>query len=302
MKLTRWIARAAGALALSLTSGCSPAPLETTAAIAPEYEAGPALWKLGDEDTTIYLFGTVHALPGDIEWYDDRIETAFASSDELVTEIAMDDQVASAQMLASAAMLEGGQTLRALMTDEDRAQYEAVLNDLGLPLAALDPVEPWFAALNLSMLPLMQSGIDPASGVDMVLSQAGEGKTKAALESIEEQVALFDQLPIEAQLELLDGTVEGVPAAAATLRQMIDLWVIGDAEGLAAKMNEEMADPALYERLLVARNANWVGWIEDRLTRPGTVFIAVGAGHLAGKDSVQDLLTARGFEVERVWQ
>jgi uncharacterized protein len=299
MHLLKSLARAVGALALMFTGGCAVADADPQVAAAPA-PAGPALWKLADEDTTIYLFGTVHALPGDVEWYDGRVAEAFEASDELVTEIAMDDQRALTQALTGSAMLADGQNLRDLMTSEDRAQYEETMIGLGLPPGALDPVEPWFAAINLSILPLVQSGIDPASGVDMALTRAGAAKKKDALETIEQQVSLFDDMPIAEQLTFLDASVEAVPEAAKSLRELIDLWVVGDAVGLAAKMNEGLDDAALYQRLLIDRNANWTGWIEQRLNQPGTVFIAVGAGHLAGEGSVQEQLRERGFTVERV--
>lgn len=304
MNFRKWMARIGGGLALALGGGCTSAATEAPVATAPAAEEarGPALWALRDEDTTIYLFGTVHALPDEAKWFDGRIERAFGASDELVTEIDMDQAAQSAQVLAQAAMLENGQTLRALMTEENRAEYEQVLTKLGLPVQALDPMEPWFAALNLSMLPLVQSGYDPAVGVDMVLSGQGETKKRAALETIEQQVQLFDGLPMDAQLAFLDQAVEAVPQAASTLDAMVALWLAGDADGLAAKMNDELDDPALYQRLLVDRNSRWADWIEQRIAEPGTVFIAVGAGHLAGDASVQALLTERGYEVERVWQ
>ena len=299
MQLLKSLARAAGTLALMFTGGCASADADPQFAAAPA-PAGPALWKLADEDTTIYLFGTVHALPSDVNWYDGRISAAFEASDELVTEIAMDDQIALTQTLTGSAMLADGQNLRDLMTPEDRKEYEQAMIDLGLPPGALDPVEPWYAAMNLSVLPLMQSGIDPAAGVDMALTRAGANKRKDALETLDEQVALFDDMPISAQLTFLDATVEAVPEAAKSLRELIDLWVVGDAVGLAAKMNEGLEDPALYQRLLIDRNKNWAGWIEHRLAEPGTVFIAVGAGHLAGEGSVQEQLAKRGYKVERV--
>lgn len=299
MQLLKSLARAAGTLALMFTGGCASADADPQVAAAP-VPAGPALWKLADEDTTIYLFGTVHALPSDVEWYDERIATAFEASDELVTEIAMDDQLKLTQSLTGSGLLADGQNLRDMMTPEDRKEYEQAMIDLGLPPGALDPVEPWYAAMNLSILPLMQSGIDPASGVDMALTRAGAAKQKDALETIEEQVALFDNMPVAEQLTFLDATVEAVPEAAKKLRELIDLWVVGDAVGLAAKMNEGLEDPALYQRLLIDRNANWTGWIEQRLNQPGTVFIAVGAGHLAGEGSVQEQLRKHGFTVERV--
>src|SRR5690606_24862456 len=112
---------------------------------------GPALWQLADEDTTIYLFGTVHALPKDKDWFDSRIERAFASADELVTEVDISDVAASGEALQRAGMLPEGQTLRGLMTPENRMEYEAALVALGLPVEALDRLEPWFAAMTLSL-------------------------------------------------------------------------------------------------------------------------------------------------------
>ncbi len=298
----KWFRRIGSALALLPVAACANANAPAAAQVAEQAApaAGPALWQISDGDTTVYLFGTVHALPPGAEWYDARIERAFTASDELVTEIDMATAAEAGGRMAQAAMLGEGRNLRQLMTAEDRAQYESALTAMNVPVEALDPVEPWFAALNLTMIPLMQSGFDPASGVDQVLTARGAGKNRAALETIEEQLALFDGLPMDAQLVLLDGAVEGAPEAATTLTAMVDSWLKGDADGLAAQMNADMDDPALYQRLLYDRNARWVDWIETRMERPGTVFVAVGAGHLAGAGSVQDLLTARGREVVRV--
>lgn len=294
--MLRRLTLTASALAVSLAAFASPA-------LADHHEgeaAGPALWSLSDEDTTIYLFGTIHVLPEGEAWYDDRIAAAFDSSEELVFEVSMDDMESSAQAMAGLAMLPEGQTLRSLMTEENRAEYEAALDGLGVPAAALDPIEPWAATLNLSMLPLMQAGWQPNAGVEMVLRQRGEDKQRSALETIEEQVALFDTLPMDAQLALLDSTVENIDQMVSSLDVMKAEWLEGDADALGELMNAEMNDPELYERLLVNRNRNWVDWIENRLDTPGTVFVAVGAGHLAGEGSVQSLLAERGLTVERI--
>ncbi len=278
-------------------SGC--ATVETPPAGA---TPGPALWRITDDDTTIYLFGTVHALPKDKQWFDERIERAFAAADELVTEVDMSDAAASSQALQNAGMLPEDQSLRDMMTDENRMEYEAALVALGLPVEALDRLEPWFAAMTLSLLPVMQAGYDPQSGVEMALGTRADGKRRDALETIDQQVALFDGMPMDAQLAFLDETVTGVPAAAGTLDAMVGEWIEGDADGLAALMNAELTDPVLKDRLLIERNANWAGWIEQRMDQPGTVFIAVGAGHLAGKGSVQDQLRKRGIRVTRIWE
>ena len=296
MKLKRFLASAAAAFSLG-TSACATVDTPPAGAVP-----GPALWEVADEDTTIYLFGTVHALPQSTTWFDGRIERAFDSADELVTEIDMSSAAGSAQALQSASALPEGQTLRGLMNAADRQQYEAALVGLGLPVEALDRYEPWFAAMTLSLLPLLRSGYDTQSGVELSLSGRSSEKKHGALETIEQQVALFDTLPQEAQLKFLDETVEKLDQATSTLDAMVAEWLKGDAVALANLLNAEMTDPVLYDRLLTERNANWAGWIENRMAQPGTVFIAVGAGHLAGKGSVQDQLKARGLRVKRVWQ
>jgi len=263
---------------------------------------GPALWRVSDADTTIYLFGTVHALPQGKEWFDGRIESAFAASDEMVTEVDLSDQSASAAAMQQAAMLPEGTSLRALMTPENRMQFEAALVSLGLPVEALDRVEPWMASLTMSLLPLLQQGYQTESGVEVALSARAGDKRRAALETVAQQIDLFDGMPMDAQLTFLDKTVEAMPEAKTSLDSMVDEWIIGDADALAALLNAELDDPVLYERLLTQRNAKWAGWIEQRLGQPGTVFIAVGAGHLAGADSVQRQLARRGLKVERVWR
>jgi uncharacterized protein YbaP (TraB family) len=289
---------AASAVSLAL-AGCTTAQAETP---PPGAVPGPALWRVGDADTTIYLFGTVHALPKGKPWFDGRIEAAFAAADEMVTEVDLSDQSASAAALQQAGMLPAGTSLRDLMTPDDRMQFEAALVSLGLPVEALDPMEPWMATLTMSLLPLLRQGYQTESGVEMALSaQAGE-KKRGALETIAQQIDLFDGMPIDAQLTFLDKTVEAMPEAKASLDAMVAEWIEGDAVALAALLNAELDDPVLYERLLTQRNASWAGWIEQRLQQPGTVFVAVGAGHLAGTGSVQDQLARRGLKVARVWQ
>jgi uncharacterized protein YbaP (TraB family) len=288
---------AATALSLGLCGVAARAEVSPAGAVP-----GPALWQVADEDTTIYLFGTVHALPEGKPWFDDRIERAFAAAEEMITEVDLRDQSASATAMQSAALLPEGQSLRELMAPDDRQQFEAALVALGLPVEALDRMEPWMATLTMSLLPLLRQGYQTESGVEMALSARAGDKQRGALETIAEQIELFDGMPIEAQLTFLDRTVEAMPKAKASLDAMVAEWIEGDAEALAALLNSELDDPVLYERLLTQRNANWARWIEQRLEQPGTVFVAVGAGHLAGAGSVQDQLAARGLTVERIWQ
>lgn len=280
--------------------GHMDAAAETTLPSGPE---GPALWKVADEDTTIYLFGTVHALPAELVWYDAEIAEALNSADTVVTEIPMDpvSEAAMQQLALREGMFTDGTTLRSLLDEEQTAAYEGALGGLGVPPAAFDGFEPWMAGLTLGVLPLLQQGYDMQSGVDkVILAKAGD-TPKDALETAEFQLGLFDSLPREQQIEFLMAAVEGVGEVKQTLDAMVAEWVKGDADALAAIMNEDMDDEALATALLYDRNANWAEWIETRLaSTPGTVFIAVGAGHLAGTRSVQDYLTERDIETTRV--
>jgi uncharacterized protein YbaP (TraB family) len=81
----------------------------------------------------------------------------------------------------------------------------------------------------------------------------------------------------------------------------VRLWASGDTDRLAAQLNEDLrTTPRLAQLLLTDRNARWADWIAARLDKPGTVFVAVGAGHLAGSDSVQAMLAKKGLRAERV--
>ena len=307
MTFKRLLAATAALVALSTAACASPVDAGTvevgTAEVPPVGAVpGPALWQLSDADTTIYLFGTVHVLPEGIDWYDARIARAFGASDQLVTEVDVSDSAAMAEQMTRAAQLAGGQTLRDMMTSDDRAQYDAAMSGLGLPPAALDGFEPWFAAINLSMLPLLSAGYDPASGVESALAGRATNKQRGALETLDQQLDLFDGMDLPYQLSYLDMTVEGVDEVVPTIQEMVAAWLAGDAAQLGEIMNAEMEDDYLYDRLLIDRNANWAGWIETRMNQPGTVFIAVGAGHLAGEGSVQDQLQRRGLSVTRIWQ
>lgn len=263
---------------------------------------GPALWKVADEDTTIYLFGTVHVLPKDLEWYDATIAKAFDSSGTIVTEIPMDaaSEAQMAQLTQAKGMLPAGTTLRSLLNAEQTAAYTAAMGKIGIPVEAFDPVKPWLAGLTLSILPLMQQGYDPNSGVEKVLLAKAEGKEKGALETAEFQLGIFDGMTQEAQVAFMMEAATGIDEVKPTLDRMVAEWAKGDADRLAEVMNEGMSDPAVAEALLYKRNANWAEWIDTRLDTPGTVFIAVGAGHLAGAKSVQDYLAQKGIAVMRV--
>lgn len=288
---------AAGALALVAACSTADGPRSASAASAP----GPALWKIADEDTTIYLFGTVHALPKDVEWYAPHIASALESADELVTEVDLSDTTAMPALIAQKAGAQNGARLREQMSEDEGRAFEEALVSLGLPVESFDGFKPWFAAVTLSLVPLLNAGYDTEHGVEQVLNASVGAQVKRDhLETIEYQLDLFDTLPHDTQLAYLAQVVAAAPDLPGQLDSMVVAWLKGDAAALASLMNAQQNDPALYKRLITDRNANWAVWIGKRLEQPGTVFMAVGAGHLAGKGSVQDMLRKRRIKSVRV--
>ncbi len=291
-------------------AGCAqyqskPTPVASTQVPASDVGIGaPALWKVADEDTTIYIFGTVHTLPDDIDWYTGRVKNALDSSDTLVTEIDMTPE-AMAQMPAlvqSTAMLPAGTTVRSLMDDEELETYEGALAKLNVPVNALDQLEPWFAALTISQIAYQKAGFKEENGTENVLeSVVGDTKGRGALETVQFQLSIFDGLPQDAQVDYLVETAEEVDNLGSVLTELVDEWSVGDVESLGDLLNEALeSDPVLADRLLYARNANWAVWIDNRLDQPGTIFMAVGAGHLAGRESLQEKLAERGIQIARI--
>ena len=293
--------------ACALTPGNVAFAQEAAVATAPAtatVAAKPGLWAVKDADTTIYLFGTVHVLKPGLGWFDGAVKQAFDKSDELVLEMVMpEDQAEAAKATMPLAMDKSGTALSAKLDPDALKAYQAALTNLGVPVAAFDAFKPWFAAVTLSVLPLTKLGYDPTQGAEMQLTAAAKTAAKpiSGFETLEEQLGFFDSIPEDGQIAFLNATVKDIDKLAPTLDTMVGQWSKGDTDNLAATMNESMAaTPELTKILLWDRNARWADQIKARMDKPGTVFVAVGAGHLAGQKSVQDYLKERGLKATRV--
>lgn len=282
----------------SIALANEPAAAETTVKVK------PALWAVKDADTTVYLFGTVHVLKPGLSWFDGAVQKAFDKSDELVLELVLpDDQAEVAKATLPMAMDQSGKPLPQKLDPETLAAYQATLTGLGLPANAFDAFEPWFAGVTLSVLPLTKHGYDPNQGVEKQLTAKAKAGAKpiSGFETLTEQLGFFDTLPEVEQVSFLKSVVKDIDKLGPQLDKMVLLWGKGDPDGLAVTMNESMeATPELAKTLLFDRNARWADQIKTRMDKPGTVFVAVGAGHLAGEKSVQDYLAERGLKVQRI--
>ena len=289
----------------------SPAP-QTTAPVAVEAvepaapaarEAKPALWVLKDDDTTIYLFGTIHLLPKDVQWFNGPVKAAFASSEVLVLEMFEPPMGEMMKLMNKYGTATDGVNLSDRLDEPTRANYETAMKGIGLPVAVFETRQPWMVYLTIYGMQLVNSGWDINSGAEKILTDAANetGKPILELESADEQFAILSGFTMEEQTAMLSQVVNDPDGAARELNRLLDYWIAGDLDGLAAVMAETMGEAEAVETaLLTKRNANWTVWLDAKMDEPGTYFVAVGAAHLAGDKSVQSMLAKEGHVAVRV--
>ena len=304
-----WKSAAMAVAVLALPAACEqktdapPAPAAATEAAAPK---GPGLWKVGDADTTVYLFGTVHVLPPALEWRTPPIDKALSEAKAIYFETDLEpDPTVVAPIIQQLGMYPPSSRLSDRLTPAQNASLQKAAADLGLPSFQLDAMKPWLVGVTLSDVMITRAGYDVNSGVERKLAPTARdaGKEIRKFETVEEQLLVFADLPEETQIAFLMEGIEQIDQSNEMLNELVNAWAAGDTAKLEKVMIEEdLAEtPQIYEALLVKRNANWAKQIDQIVkTEPGTFFVAVGAAHLIGKDSVQEQLKPLGYTAERL--
>ena len=307
-RILTWATAGAAAMA-AFFSFAAGAAQETAPAADPAAQlATPPMWRVADADSEFILLGTFHILPPDLDWRTDSLEQALAFAETIYFEVDSDAPDTQSKAL-SVMMFEGFNTKGALLTDmldeEDAQKLRNITSGLGLPIAGVNPMRPWNAFLTLSVQFVVKQGFVPGAGLDSVLLAETRtlGKELVFFESIEEQLALFTELPPETEMSLLVLTLRDWESQTAAFAPLYDAWRTGDVDAIEVMMNEAMRDQALevYDRLLVDRNKAWVETLAAALDQgSGTALVAVGAGHLTSSaDSMPALLAAKGYDVSR---
>jgi uncharacterized protein YbaP (TraB family) len=254
-----------------------------SAAPATVVNEDPAIFVVRDADTTVYIFGTFHALDGKGEWFNDQVRDAFEKSDELVLETLIPEGPPAP-----------GTELGAAPARQLRA----------LPVASSAS---FLATTRLAITAGRSRGMQVGNGADMVLRRVAEqeGKPVEGLETLQEQLSMFDRMPqpiVAPPRSRASGSSTGqIDGLSKSMAVMQSAWKRGDQRVFVSMLDQlSRASPDTYRVMFTERNARWADWISARLGRPGTVFVAVGAGHLAGKDSLLARLGDRGIYSTRV--
>jgi uncharacterized protein YbaP (TraB family) len=258
-----------------------------------------SLWELHGKHNTVYLLGSIHVLrPSDYPLAPVVLE-AYGNAKSVLMEVNLEEMGSAqvqAEMLASATLPEG-KTLPDVLGKQRYGRADALAHDVGLELSLFDQFAPWFAAEAISQQQLMQLGFQPESGVEMYFMERArnDGKSVAGLETIHDQISLFQNMPLDTQAEYLVSSLEQAHDLPKEVDSMVRAWQRGDTQWFAAQLQSEFgSDPKLYQSILVARNRKWVPKIEALLNDDKNYLVIVGTGHLVGQGSVIDLLKKDG--------
>jgi uncharacterized protein YbaP (TraB family) len=305
--------------ALVLVAGCNPKDTTETSgapagastadnqgAASAAAEIKPAIWKTGDSDTTIYLFGTVHVLPPGLDWRTGTLVEALDASKAVYFETDVEPDPAEISALVTRlGAYKPPETLRDHLTPQQREDIAGQLQKVGISLGAFESFRPWLVATLVGEQLIQKAGYTPESGVEQTMLQLARqrGKEIRKLETVEQQLRIFADLPEQVQVDYLVKGVDRIDEQTQLLHDLVAAWARGDVDRINHLMIEEdlAGMPEIYDALLVKRNKAWTEALGELVRKePGVFFMAVGAAHLVGDSSVIALLGGKGMVVERI--
>jgi len=267
-----------------------------------------SLWRVDSPTNTVYLLGSLHMLKQAHYPLRPALEAAFSDARHLVTEANV-DELESPTVLAEImqkAAYPSGASLQASISQKAYQLTEHVVVDfeaMGVNMGVLNGLKPWFVSITLVGLKLQQLGFSPSSGIDRYFFKKAKdsGMGLHALETSSFQINLLSSLSEQDQELMLLQTLKELEVTEKLFDEMYTTWRDGDTDGLATLLSESFREyPAVYEKLIVARNRNWVPRIESYLKQEENYVVVVGAGHLVGEDSVVQMLTSKGYGVDQL--
>ncbi|MDP9100091.1 MAG: TraB/GumN family protein [Verrucomicrobiota bacterium] len=266
-------------------------------------KAEPAMWVIKDADSTIYLIGTMHLLKHDTEWNADKVKKTVHESTELWLEVADLDNDAALAPLMMKFGVDPAHPLSSKLNEEQHKKLERIAGAYGFPVASLEPMQPWLAAVVLSVGPIIKAGYDPKAGVERLLSAQAkaEGDKIRGFETAEEQFQILAGLSEAEQIAFLISVFDDLEKGVDLVDRLAKAWIDGDIDTITRLSVDDIKKeaPTIYQKFIVRRNIAWSEKIAGMLKGSGVQLIAVGAAHLVGPDSVQAQLAKRGIKAER---
>ncbi len=306
--------------AILSTSLFAAAPLETQSQALraaprtdelPDYAPAPAIWKFGDSDTTIYLFGTIHALPQNFKWRNAKVNDVIARADEVVFESRTGESLDSDEMLNNTMRQVFNYSRPPVLERVEPANRDLLKTSLKaqrLPLFMADGMPSWYTAFSIGPKDAFSSPSLSAYGCEKVLQREFQrtGKPVSNLENGMEVFLTLSAVDERAQNLMLNNSLTRIRRAeqgesvATPVRVRNLRWATGQLDDSIIDELRALTGPGMYKALIIDRNEAWTARLLQRLARPGTVMVAVGAAHLYGQHSLQEMLARRGIKARRV--
>jgi uncharacterized protein YbaP (TraB family) len=274
-------------------------------AFATGIAAKSCLWKVESETGALYLQGSVHILKADNYPLAPAIEEAYMASEVLVLEVDMQEMTSAEtqQKLLAKAILPDNETLQQTLDEKTYRQLSDAFNRAGVPVEGMSKFKPWFACMTLTLFRLQQLGFSAQLGLDTYFfnKASAEEKKVIGLESIDFQINLFDRLADTNPDAFVARALADLTLIEEEMSSMEKAWETGDIDALGKLMSRSFKDyPALYKTFVLDRNKQWLKKLTDMLEKPETCMVVVGAGHLAGKDGLLELLKKEGYTLEQL--
>jgi hypothetical protein len=263
-------------------------------------QAASPVWAIRGPHNTVYLAGSIHLLRAADASLPPAFALAYADSAHLVMEIdlgKLDSTEALGTLLQHGGLPEGT-SLREVVGAPRYARASAAAAALDLPAASMDHEAPWMVALQLTELEYARLGFAPEQGVEqqLVRRALADHKPTAGLESLADEMGVFEALTPAAQLRFLDMVLDDLNDIGNETRAVLAAWRRGDAARLATLLTVEYRSfPALYDALVMDRNRHWLPEIERLLQGEENCLVVVGALHLVGKGGLLEALRRDGF-------
>lgn len=269
--------------------------------LAAPVSAEPRVWVVRDADSEMILFGSVHVLPPGLPWRPPALDAALLAAEDLWFELPVD--AVSEREVARLAMVTGtlppGQSLFALLPPEDATRLLRIAETYGVDRASLDRLKPWLAEVALATALYRRIGAAADHGVEATISATAPlSAGRKALESPADQISLFNAASVPDQIASLRGAMDEIDADPDAFATLIAGWMAGDVTALERETQSlRSLSPALFQRLIVQRNAAWTATLVARLEGKGTTVVIVGAGHLVGDQGLPARFRALGYSV-----
>ncbi len=266
------------------------------------------LWNIKTDISNVYILGSIHILNEDFYPLPGKIESAFEESDMLVVEAdinsVQDEEMV--MLILQKGIYTDGSTIRDLLDPEEFHLLRNKLEELQLPLSTYLNLKPWLLAVTIQALNFETSGYDASQGLDLYFLNKAEHREILELESVEYQLNMFIEMKEELQLTFLLSALTDDSSSLDFLGQAIEFWKTGDADSMYMLMHSENEgtplDKELMQIFFFDRNILMADRIESFLNTGGKYFVIVGAGHLAGENSIIDILNERGNKVNQVYE